>query len=108
MSLVLIKDTPQVSVGLVTYTYTIPSAEIYTVRLQSTEIPPSGISILVKQNGSTVYTAPTLSPTQSAIQFNYSQLYAANDVVTVALSSSSANDLLLNSVKTSVSIGQGE
>lgn len=108
MSFTLFAETNQVIVGLGTYTYTVPTTGIYTVRLQSTEIPPSGISILVKDNGSTVFTAPTLGETQSSIQFSFTKLYTAGHAVTVVLASSSANDNLLNSVKTSVGISAGE
>ncbi len=110
MSNTLIINQPRVDVGLQTSTYTVPSggAGLYNVRVQCTEIPPSGLSIVVNQNGSPVYTAATLGQTQSAIQFKAGAiLCAAADVITVVFSSSSANDLLLNSVKSNVSIEQG-
>lgn len=110
MSNILFLNQPRVDVGLVTETYTVPTggAGIYNVAVQCTEIPPSGLSIVVNQNGSPVYTAPTLTPTQSSIQFKTSFLAAAADVITVVLSSSTANDLLLESVKTNVAISLGE
>jgi len=99
-----------VDVGLVTDTYTVPTggAGLYNVAAQVTEIPPSGLSVVVNKNGSPVYTAPAVTPTQSALQFKTSQLLADADVITVVLSSSTANDLLLNSVKTNVAITLGE
>lgn len=108
MSNILFINQPYVTVGMGTETFTIPTTGLYNVALQSTEIPPSGISIVVNKNGSPIYTAPVLSPTQSAIQFKTGFSAVAADVITVVLSSSNANDLLLNSVKTSMSIGQGE
>ncbi len=109
MSNILILNQNQITCGLNTMTYTVPSGAdgAYNVAVQSTEIPPSGISIVVNKNGSPVLTAPTLSPTQNAIQFKLSLLLAAADVITVVLSSSAAIDNQLNSVKTNVSIGQG-
>lgn len=107
MANTLIADTPFVFVGLGTLTYVIPTTGIYTVRVQSTEIPPSGISILVKDNGSTIFTAPILGQTQSAIQFQYEKLLTATHTLTVVLASSADSDQLINSVKTSVSIGLG-
>lgn len=110
MSNILILNQPRVDVGLTTSTYTVPTggAGIYNVALQSTEIPPSGISIIVNKNASPVYTAPTLVPTQSSIQFKFPILLADADVITVVASSSNANDTLLNSVKTNTSIVLGE
>ena len=109
MSNTLFLNVPRSDIGLQTATFTVPTggAGIYFVNMQVTEIPPSGLSIVVNKNGSPVFTAPTIGQTQSALQFRYSQLYADADVITVVMSSSTANDLLLNSVKSNVSIGQG-
>jgi hypothetical protein len=107
MSNILFLNVPRVDVGLVTDTWTAPSAGLYNLAAQITEIPPSGLSIVVNQNGTPVYTAPVLTPTQSAIQFKVDLDCAASDVITLVLSSSNANDLLLESVKTNVAIGQG-
>jgi hypothetical protein len=109
----LVRDQPFVTAGLTvspdTLNYTVPSggAGIYTVRVQLTEVPVSGVSMIVKQNASTVYTAATLSPTQIAQQFTYSQLYAAADVIGVVLSSSTAIDLVANNVKATISVSLG-
>lgn len=108
MSSTLILNQSQVSVGLPTYTYTVPAAGIYSVLLDVTANPASSLSVLVKNNGFTVFTAPSFSVTQGAMQFKYTQLFAATDVMTVVLSSAAAVDNLLNSVKAICSIQQGE
>ena len=107
MSNILLLNIPRVDVGLVTDTFTAPSTGLYNLEAQITEIPPSGLSIVVNVNASPVYTAPALTPTQSAIQFKVDLNLTAADVVTLVLSSSNANDLMLESVKTNVSIGMG-
>lgn len=113
MAEVLILNQPQVTAGLTsgsdTLQYTVPSGAggVYYANVQLTEVPPSGLTVIVKQNGSTVYTAATLSPTQIAQQFKYSQLYSAGDVIGVVLSSSSAIDKVANNVKATVTVGQG-
>lgn len=109
MSNILFLNTPRVDVGLTTSTYTVPTgaAGIYNVSVQATEIPPSGLTIIVNVNASPVYTAPVVSPTQIALQFKARFLLAAADVVTV-VATGSGNDILLNSVKINTSIGQGE
>ena len=113
MAEVLILNQPQVSAGLTsgtdTFTYTVPTggSAISYVSVQFSEVPPSGVSVVVKQNSTTVYTAPTLSPTQIAQQFRYFQNYSAGDVISVILSSSTPIDLVANNVKATVAVGQG-
>lgn len=77
------------------------------MRVTTTEVPPSGISILVKKGGVTQYTADTLSPTQGGAKFRFSILLADADVLTVVMASSVAVDNKMNNVKTTVSIMQG-
>lgn len=110
MANILLLNVPRVDVGLTTSNYTVPTggAGMYNVAMQVSEIPPSGISIVVNKNSSPVYTAPVVSPTQSALQFKQDFLLADADVISVVVSSANANDNLLNSVKTNLSIGQGE
>lgn len=109
MANILILNVPRVDVGLQTSTYTVPTgaAGLYNVELQATEIPPSGLTIVVNVNGTPKYTAPAVTPTQSALQFKTSLLLADADVVTVVETGNAATDILLNSVKTNLSIGQG-
>ncbi len=105
----LILNSPQIFCGLGTLTYTISStgAGLYNVHCECLKTPPSGLSIVVNQNGSAVYTSTTLTTTQSAVQFKTTLNCANSDVITVVLSSSTAVDLLLNTVKTSIAIGTG-
>lgn len=109
MSNILFLNVPRVDVGLTTSTYTVPTggAGMYRVDLQATEVPVSGLTLVVNKNGSPVYTAPVITPTQSAQQFKTIQLLADADVVTIVASSSADNDQLLNTVKINTSIGQG-
>lgn len=68
----------------------------------------SGLSVLVKDNGSTVFTAPTLTATQSAMQFKYSFTATAAHSITVVLASATGSDNGLNGVQSITAIGQGE
>lgn len=111
MSNILILNQPRVDVGLQTSTYTVPADGIYAVRVQLSENPPSGLSVVVKKNGSTVFTAPVITPTQIAQQFKYAAPYVATDALQVVLATSQSNpntDYLLNSVKSNVSIELGQ
>ena len=91
--------------GAVPNNYNQPSALVTTPT--SVAGLSSALVILVKQNGTTVYTAPALTPTQSAVQFKYSQPFTVSDVVTVTFSSANASDALLNGTQLTVSLGQG-
>jgi len=107
MSNILILNTPRVDVGLTTSTFTIPADGEYRVDVQATEVPVSGLSIVVNQNASPVYTSPTITPTQSAQQFKVDLKCSANDVITVVATGNAGNDAMLNTVKINTSIGQG-
>lgn len=105
----LLINVPFVLVGLNTWTYTIPTgaAGIYNIHVESTEIPPSGVVFKVKKAGVDQFTAPVLGQTQSALQFKYSALFAAADVITMVMTSATGSDSDLNNVKTTCTIGQG-
>jgi hypothetical protein len=107
MSNILLLNQPFINVGLVTITYTIPTTGLYNITVALSEIPPSGLSVVINDNGSPIFTAPTITPTQIAQQFKYSFQATASHVITVVLSSSSAIDAQLNSVKSQITIGQG-
>lgn len=173
MANILFLNQPYVSVGLSTYTFTIPSAGLYTVVFESTipqadptgdgagsgqglgsgkgggdqygfakgggglgtgsqgdgfgpdnsgyQQPPaagsnatsgpaieSSLVVLVKQNGSTVLTAPAIAvPDQSNLRFKLTLNCAAADAIEIDMTSSNAADNLLNSLKTSAAINQG-
>lgn len=95
------------NVGLDTQTYTVAAAGTYNVKFSVTEIPPTGLSVLVKSGASTIYTMQTIGQTQSAAYFKFSFQAALNDVITVVLSSSAGIDAQFNNVKSTISIGQG-
>lgn len=107
MANILLLNQPFVSVGLGTSTFTVPSTGVYYVSVQSTETPPTSLSIVVNQNGSPIYTAPVITPTQSALQLKTSFPATAADVITVVLSSAAAIDNQLNTLKTTVALGNG-
>ena len=67
----------------------------------------TGLSVLVKNNGSTIFTMTSLTATQSASQFKYSFSATAADSITVVLASSTASDNGLNGVQSITSVGQG-
>lgn len=92
--------------GAVANNYTQPLAFVTTPVLN----PPvsSALSIVVTQNGTTKYTAPVISPTQSALQFKIPLVCNAGDVINIVFSSSNASDNTLNGIQSNVSIFAGE
>lgn len=108
MANILILNQTFVTVGLGTLTFTVRAAGDYNVKVDLTENPPSGLTISVNKNTVSQFTSPVITPTQSAQQFKvYLPQLAINDVIDVVLSSASAIDSQLNTVKSNISIGQG-
>lgn len=126
---ILIQEQPFPFVGLGTFTFTIPAAGVYNVKCQSYlpnavamgggagsgpssapgVAPLSSLVVTVTQNASTIFTSPVVTPTQGAMEFKTPAIVcAASDAITVVLSSSSATDALLNSLKSIITIGVGE
>lgn len=172
MSNILLANTPFVTVGLGTFTYTVPTTGVYSISGQTTvpEALPTGdgagsgkglgsgagggdaigfsqggsglghggvgqgfgpvpnnynqpsaqpsnatqgpavsssLVIAIKQNGTTKYTSPTLSLTQSAMQFRQDFYFTAADAIEIDLTSSGAPDNQLNTVKTTLNLITG-
>jgi hypothetical protein len=64
----------------------------------------SALVILVKKNGATIFTAPTLSDVQRSVQFQFVFAATAADVITIVPSSANASDA---SVRITASVGAG-
>lgn len=94
--------------NLDTYNHTALSTQMYGVSVQLSEIPPSGITITIKQNSSTI--ASTVAPAngQSTVQLQCLMNCTANDVIGVILASSSAVDAQLNDFKAILRITAGQ
>jgi len=93
--------------ALDTYNYTVPSASLESVSVSMTEIPPSGISILIQQNGSTKASLSSPAAAQSVLNLQVILNCASSDVISVIISSSSAIDQQLNTIKGIINIRDG-
>lgn len=104
MNETLLADQSRTVAGLGTLTFTAPSTIDYSVIVGSTLNPPTGLSIVINQNGSPVVSQPISAP--SAMSAGASAIISctAGDVITIVLSSSVNNDTIANNVKTTVSI----
>lgn len=67
----------------------------------------SQLSVVVKQNGSTVFTAPAIAGDQSEVKFQYSFPATAGDSITIVFSSALAADEALNVIQAVASVGSG-
>lgn len=100
-------ESSQVIDKLDTYNYVAPAAGMYKMKIRLNEIPPSGMSILMKQNSSTVASLSSPRPAQQAMDLEIVVNAAQNDVLGLVLSSSSASDQGGNSFKAIYLISQG-
>jgi hypothetical protein len=67
----------------------------------------SGVSVVVNDNGSPIFTAPALAVAQSALQFKTSFQATAGHTITVVLASSTLTDNQTSGVTSNVFIQQG-
>lgn len=76
--------------NLDTYNHTALSAALYTVSVQVSEIPPSGMTVTIQQNGTNKAVSVLPAVGQGTIQLQVLLQCAINDVIGVILSSSVA------------------
>jgi hypothetical protein len=127
--MVLPLETPRIVVGLQTVTSAATTAGPYYVRIEAT-LPgavaqgqsagtnpsgssapafASGVVYTVKQNGSTIYTSPAQTPKDEtgSMKVKIPLNCAASDAIEIDITSSSAPDEQLNTVQSTIMIGQG-
>ncbi len=97
-------------VGLGTWTHTALNTSMYYVSCQSTENPPSSLSITISQTGSTSVSVTSTVPAAGQIAINLSKIFncVAGDVLSVAISSSAPIDQQLNTVKSTIVVRIGQ
>jgi hypothetical protein len=106
-------NTQQESVmnGLNTDQCAVPSAGMYSLTVRSTLIPASGIVITATQTGSTTttFTSAATSPVSPDNQLTAQFNCAAGDIITVAVTSSTAfpADQPPSLLKTTINLRQG-
>ncbi len=98
---------PVAVVGLGTWTHNVVTPGLRTISAVASEVPPSGLSIVINVNGSPIATSVAPSAGQNHISLEVKTICAANDVITVVMSSSSVIDNQLNTVKTIIQTRAG-
>jgi hypothetical protein len=108
-------NTQKVVTGLNSYTYTIPTTGQYQVRMNISDDERSALTGTISQSGSvslTIVTGTEVPPPvnnttgQSDIILQGSASCVAGDVITFAITSSSAIDQQPNTVKAKISVAQ--
>jgi len=95
-------------VGLGTWTHNVTTPGMRYISAVASEVPPSGLSIVINLNGSPIATSVTPSAAQQVVSAQILTQCALNDVLTVVLSSSSPIDNQLNTVKTLINTRAGQ
>jgi len=99
--------TPKVVNGLNTYVYTTTTSAMHVARIDVPIIPPSGMSIVIKQNTTTIATSAAPAATQGAITMSATMNCTSGDTISFVLSSSTAMDEQLNTVKATLNVHIG-
>jgi hypothetical protein len=94
--------------ALDTYNHTALTNNMYKVDCSVLELPPSGVIIQIKQNG-TIKATTSTPPAASQMVVNLQIVLncAANDLISVVLSSAQASDTGLNVIKGALNIHIG-
>lgn len=93
--------------SLDTYLHTVNTAAMHVVSLEVSEIPPSGITITIKQGSTTVASTSAPGSTQQIVQLKTTINCAASDVISVIVASSTASDTGPNAFKGILNIHVG-
>ncbi len=97
----------QVINQLDTYNHTALATDVYTVSVRLSDIPTTGISVVIKQNSTTIATSTTAAADQNHIEIQAKINCTATDVIGVIFASSAAGDQGGNSFKAILDIRQG-
>src|SRR6185312_13890856 len=89
-----------------TYNHTAGASTVYTVSIAINEIPPSGITIAIKQNSSTIASLSAPAAAQGVMNLSAQINAVADDVLGVVIASSTASDQGGNSFKGILTIRQ--
>lgn len=93
--------------SLDTYNYTVQASAMHMVSISVTEQPPSGLSVVIKQNGTTKATAALPAAGQNHVDLQVVMNCVASDVISVVLDSSSNNDKGINEIRATLNIHIG-
>lgn len=94
--------------NLDTYNHTAMQASMYKVEVQMSENPPSGLTITIQQNGVTKASTSTPASSQAVVDLQVLLNCAPNDLISVILASSNAQEAAPNQIKGILKISVGQ
>jgi hypothetical protein len=98
----------KVITALDTYTHTAEATDYYKVDVRLFEMPTSSISIQIKQNSTVIATSTAPTARQRHIELQALISCTTNDVISVVLSSSNAQEsATINQIKAIIDIRRG-
>lgn len=93
--------------NLDTYNYTVLAAGVHTVSIRLTEVPPDGVTIVLKNNSSTLATSSAPAGPSDHVEIAATVNCALSDVLGIVITSSAAHQAAPNRIKAILSIRQG-
>lgn len=93
--------------NLDTYVYTVLKAGLHLASIEVNALPPSGITLTIKQNSTTIASTSAPAAAQQAINLSATMDCAINDTISVVIASSTASDELPNAFKGLLNIHRG-
>lgn len=93
--------------NLDTYNHTALQNSMYVVSMTINELPPSGITITIQQNGVTKASLSAPAAAQSETKLRTILNCAASDLISIIVASSTASDQTINSFKGILKITPG-
>jgi hypothetical protein len=93
--------------NLDTYTHTALTAGPYNVSCSMTMRRPSALSIVIKQNGTTIASSSPPADQQTILSLQAVLVCSVNDVISIIVSSSSDVDQRINTIKGIIDIHTG-
>ena len=98
---------PFVGTGIGTYNFTLATTGPHIAQILLSCVPTSGLSVVVKQNGTTIFTSTALTATQNHFEVKVPINGMAADAISVVIASSTAIDQAPQTVKSIVTVSGG-
>ncbi len=97
-------ESTKVISSLDTYNYTIPAAGQYLIQVQMNEIPPSALSVVIKQQTVAKATSDAPAAAQGIVNLQVLLNCALSDVISLEITSATAGEAAPNQIKGIINI----
>lgn len=96
-----------VGTGLGTWTTTVPAQGAWKASIFLTEVPPTGVSVSILQNATTIISTGVLNPNVTEYNLDCIIAAAAGDTINIVVSSSATPDLSVPTIKSVMNVRAG-